>query len=281
MQLNVESDKLLEILMDFHDVTRVRVSLYDSDCRKILSYPKESNLFCAMMHRPETHGACAASNSRAFQACIRSQSTHIYTCHAGLTEVMVPLIDEGVILGYVVLGQLTTLDAPEHLLPLLKSSAERYGFPAQSCESCASAIPFKSMAEVRSMAKLLEACAYYMIYNDYICLHKNTFVQNLDNYLDAHLAEKVTVDELCRAFGLGRTTFYDRVRTSLNTGIHQYLCQKRVAKACALLAETSLPSAEIALETGFQEPGYFCRVFRQQTGCTPRQYREKLDSGRA
>lgn len=278
MQLNVESDKLLEILMDFHRVTHMRVSLYGSDCRKLLSYPQQSNPFCALMHRPETNGACAASNNRAFRTCIRTQSTHIYTCHAGLTEVMVPLIDGGAILGYVVLGQATTLEPPA-LLEVLRASAARYGFDPALCAPWPDVIPRRTPAEVQSMAKLLEACAYYMIYNDFIHLHKNTFVQNLDAYLDEHLAEKITVEELCRAFGLGRTTFYDRVRASLNTGIHQYLCQKRVAKARALLAETALSPADIALRSGFQEPGYFSRVFRQQTGFTPRQYREKVGTG--
>ena len=43
-----------------------------------------------------------------------------------------------------------------------------------------------------------------------------------------------------------------------------------------LLVSTQLPNSEIARLTGFPDYNYFYRVFRRQTGLTPRQYRTSI-----
>jgi YesN/AraC family two-component response regulator len=52
-----------------------------------------------------------------------------------------------------------------------------------------------------------------------------------------------------------------------------YLTRFRVAHACALLRTTSESVTDIAVSVGFDDPGYFSKVFRGETGMTPREYR--------
>jgi len=40
-----------------------------------------------------------------------------------------------------------------------------------------------------------------------------------------------------------------------------------------LLAHSSLPVAEIAAETGFEDPFYFTKRFRRWARCSPSEYR--------
>ena len=52
-----------------------------------------------------------------------------------------------------------------------------------------------------------------------------------------------------------------------------YITEKRMARARELLASTPLNISEISRAAGYDDPSYFTRVFRRETGIAPRSYR--------
>lgn len=62
------------------------------------------------------------------------------------------------------------------------------------------------------------------------------------------------------------------------TGISytDFVCEVRIAKAKQLLTTSSLRSAEIAYEVGYNDPHYFYNVFKKATGMTSSMYREMV-----
>lgn len=57
--------------------------------------------------------------------------------------------------------------------------------------------------------------------------------------------------------------------------VGEYLTEFRIDSACALLTQTDYDYLKIALSLGFCTQSYFTKVFREQTGVTPRTYRLK------
>jgi two-component system response regulator YesN len=55
-----------------------------------------------------------------------------------------------------------------------------------------------------------------------------------------------------------------------------YLNRYRIKEAKRLLATTQRPITEIGFEVGFSSGGYFTRVFKQETGMAPSEYRRGL-----
>ncbi|EGD48875.1 two component transcriptional regulator, AraC family [Ruminiclostridium papyrosolvens DSM 2782] len=55
----------------------------------------------------------------------------------------------------------------------------------------------------------------------------------------------------------------------------EYLTKVRVKKAMELLKTTSLKSSEIAYNVGYNDPHYFCYIFKKATGITPKEYRSE------
>ncbi len=53
----------------------------------------------------------------------------------------------------------------------------------------------------------------------------------------------------------------------------EYLTNIRIARAKTLLASTSMRSAEIAFEIGYNDPHYFSFIFKKTTGRSPREFR--------
>ncbi len=65
------------------------------------------------------------------------------------------------------------------------------------------------------------------------------------------------------------------LRTRVGTSYVKYLTLLRIEEAKRLLAETDLTIAAIAAQAGYDDPAYFHRVFRRETGMTPSQYRQR------
>lgn len=55
----------------------------------------------------------------------------------------------------------------------------------------------------------------------------------------------------------------------------------RLKRACALLADTDLSVTEIGIACGFGSTSYFTKLFHQQYGLTPGEYRSKRGQGDA
>jgi YesN/AraC family two-component response regulator len=61
----------------------------------------------------------------------------------------------------------------------------------------------------------------------------------------------------------------------MGISLWDYLNRFRNQKAKELLLLTDVSITEIAAEVGYDDVGYFSRVFREITGCSPRDYRQQ------
>lgn len=94
---------------------------------------------------------------------------------------------------------------------------------------------------------------------------------------DPNLAVKDIATKLhCSADYLSHL-FHERTGEKL---IH-YIQRLRVESASLALETTALQISEIAYATGFSDPAYFARVFRQHTGVSPQEFRNRLERRRA
>lgn len=100
--------------------------------------------------------------------------------------------------------------------------------------------------------------------------------EKLSRYLAEHLHEELTSEALCQALSIRRTGLYYLSRQTYGCGIHEQITRLRVQKAMKLLGDTSLSNAQVGQQVGFPDDNYFYRVFRRQTGLTPRQYRDSI-----
>ena len=100
------------------------------------------------------------------------------------------------------------------------------------------------------------------------------FVLKVIDFVHANMkARKITVDLLAQEFCLSRAQFTRRMTAFTNKSPNTFITHIRLEKACRLLKSTNMSVNEIAYDCGYDEPSYFIRVFRQEQGMTPQQYR--------
>lgn len=92
------------------------------------------------------------------------------------------------------------------------------------------------------------------------------------DYCLAHLADKISLDDLARLCGLSRFQFLRRFTHSTGLTPHAWLVRLRLERACAALAGARLSVAEVAADVGFYDQSHFNRAFRAAYGAPPSAY---------
>jgi AraC family transcriptional regulator len=100
--------------------------------------------------------------------------------------------------------------------------------------------------------------------------HKLSRVQT---YIDRHLAESISVQQLATAVNLSTFHFARMFRQATGHPPHFYITMRRLEHAKQLLRASDLPLVDVAASVGFQTQSHFTGVFRRYSGMTPRAFR--------
>ena len=102
------------------------------------------------------------------------------------------------------------------------------------------------------------------------------FLNRLNQVITEHLDnEQMGIPFICNKIGISRASLYNKLKALTDMGANDYITKIRMEKAIWLVLHTELSVNEIADRTGFSTARYFSTVFKQYTGCSPTQYREK------
>ncbi|MBK6931793.1 MAG: response regulator [Saprospirales bacterium] len=107
-------------------------------------------------------------------------------------------------------------------------------------------------------------------------LEENAFVLKLRALVEAHLDDShFDVDRLCRELGMSKSNLHRKLTALTGRSANQFIRHIRLAKASALLRNPERTIAAVAFDCGFNDPVYFARVFRQEFGAAPSEWRHK------
>lgn len=95
-------------------------------------------------------------------------------------------------------------------------------------------------------------------------------------HVDRHFAEPIDVDRLAAIAGVSRHHFVRSFGTVYGESPMRYLGRRRVERAQDLLRSANLTVTEICMAVGYSSLGSFSSRFRELTGETPREYRERF-----
>jgi AraC-like DNA-binding protein len=102
------------------------------------------------------------------------------------------------------------------------------------------------------------------------------FEADLLHYIQTHLNESLTLENVTRGMYISRAQFARRMRQETGKTFVQFLTDYRIAEAKVLLQDSDWTVTTIAGFLGFKSNNYFQTVFRRATGKTPRQYRTAI-----
>lgn len=97
-------------------------------------------------------------------------------------------------------------------------------------------------------------------------------------YIDAHSAENIKIEELSSKCGMCYSNFAKQFKAHFGRTCKEYIEFIRVCKADTLLLYTDKTLDYISQETGFTDASHFIRTYKKFRGITPKQRRTILMS---
>jgi AraC family transcriptional regulator len=93
------------------------------------------------------------------------------------------------------------------------------------------------------------------------------------SFVEANLAQPITLVDLSAAAGLSRMHFAAQFRTAIGVSPHTYVLQRRVEAAKLLLQDPQQTIRRVAVTVGFKSEAHFVNVFRRLVGDSPGRWR--------
>ena len=189
----------------------------------------------------------------------------------------------------------TTLEAAPEILPFIARSkvefrcsiklAEKVTEIATELLTNSTSAALGARARARSLLSLLllevvESFEKQIVdaAHDHRPVPNSNFFADVTAFIEANLAEPVTIEDAARELCVSPSGLSSRVRKTMGSSFSELVANARLKKARELLVFTDSRISEIAFACGFDDNAYFSRRFRQVTGMTPGDYRQRARS---
>lgn len=274
MNILFDYDRLVPLLSSLYTITGIRADLYDMHFGEIRVNEDQASPFCALINAcPEGHKRCLACDRDAKHHA-KSGRPILYRCHAGICESILSICEGSEPLAYLFCGQYLDDTPLEVQWENTRKTLDWY--PGDMTELHRAFLAFRqySEKEVAAYGEVLTVLASYIRLEGLIQSTGQSDLQRLENYLDAHYREKLSLDSVAAAMGMGRTKLCSLAKElSGGSTLSKMITQRRISAAKELLRRSNQPVSDVAEAVGITDYNYFSKVFRSATGLTPTEYR--------
>ena len=121
----------------------------------------------------------------------------------------------------------------------------------------------------------LATADFYINWRQYE-LYKDPLVAKVSSYFWDHLSEEITLESVLKKFSVNKNTLNNAFNNEMSMSCMAYLEDLRVNRAKKMLQLDDESVSEISRLCGYDDTGYFSKVFKKHTGLTPSDYRRQM-----
>ncbi|MCX5642238.1 MAG: PocR ligand-binding domain-containing protein [Candidatus Omnitrophica bacterium] len=227
--------------------------------------------------------ACKKCDLGAIKRCVETKKPLAYVCHLGLTDIAVPLVIRGEVVGVLCSGQFLSFQPAEKEFQKITNRLIKLGVNLSKAEKCYGAIPAVKKERAETIIDLIAIVTEYIIeaerkiFNLTDVLHKDK-IRQAQEFIFRHYKEKISLKETADAVHLSPFRLAHLFQEKRRTSFTRYLNSLRIEESKLLLSGTNLKVVEVAVRSGFSSLSYFNRFFRNEAGLSPREYRKQQTS---
>ena len=186
-------------------------------------------------------------------------------CHAGVTELIVPLFIDDALDSVIFIGPFRRGNAKQIFGALEYESLEKYD--AKKIEAARSIISTLSSFILENRENFIRSEIAGKV--------KNRKMQAALGFINANYRKALQASDVAEFCGLSVSRFVHLFKDECGIGFSDYLKERRIEEAKKLLEATDMKIYDVASRCGFSGQCYFGLVFRKQTGISPFCYRKK------
>lgn len=135
------------------------------------------------------------------------------------------------------------------------------------------------MVERRKNAELLSKYAYDILvsfFSELALAQKPPVLVKAKEYIDENFSSPISAYDIAQSAGISESLLFKLFRENEDVTPTEYLRDVRLQKAeQMLMSDIDARIADVARDCGFSDSAYFCKVFKDKIGMTPKNYQNK------
>lgn len=277
MNILYDYERLVSLLSSLYTLSGIRADLYDRDFREIYLPAEQVPRFCTLINGcPEGNRRCLDCDREA-QNRARAGRPIFYRCHAGICESILSICEGSEPLAYMFFGQYLDDTNLEEQWENTRRTLDWYPGDLEQLHQAFLEMRRYSQKEIDAYAEILTVLASHIRLEGLIQSAGQTDLQRLERYLEEHYTEKLSLDSVAAALGMGRTKLCALAKElSGGSTLSKMITQRRIDAARDLLRKSDVSVSSVAEAVGISDYNYFTKVFRAATGTTPTEYRRLI-----
>ncbi len=218
--------------------------------------PQHETAFCREVKKT-ANDKCIECDLRWVPArASRMERVFVQQCHAKGSEIIIPVMVRGTLIGCGYLGQFRMWEGQPEGLPWLSREQVRH------------VLSLGILVQKYLEGKLRESLDRGEA--------QSRRGEQIIQFMQMRLKDCPSLQDLAEYLELSVSRTAHVVREDTGESFQALLDRLRIRGACDLLETTFYKIDVIAKEVGIDNPGYFYRFFRKKTGLTPSEYRQKF-----
>lgn len=207
------------------------------------------------------------------------------TCYAGVKMYIVPFFYENKVLGFISAGR--THCSYEQAESRINRTADKFGLDGQqlrkkyyfSWDRTKDAKDFEPAIDM--LAASLELLRLEFSRSAVLQSptdDKKLLCRKIIDYINMAYMGNLNLSVFTSYFNCSRSVISHNFKALTGLSIRQYINKVRLEKATELLGSSDYSVNSVARAVGFEDTNYFIKLFREEHGCSPGEYRRGLST---
>lgn len=257
----------------------MRVTIFDTSFHEIVAYHEHIPDFCTLLRQdPCALRQCNICDQNHCMKIQNSQKPLIYQCHSGLPETIAPLRMIDNVIGHIIFGHIEPTSDKNQGWEIVKEKCSEYDVDHALRKNYFKQLHYFSTVYIHAASKLLEAASSFASTERMSMLNYDTFSTSVDRYNMEHFTENITFEDICEHFQISKSKLYHISKDLYHCSIATYIRILRINLAKKVLEQTNSYVQEVAFSCVYDDYNSFSKIFKRETGLTPREYGKVLES---
>lgn len=269
MKIKYDIQKIKSIISDFSNITGISMALLDTEYNYIAKYEYNSPEFCRRIQDCERgRMLCMQSDKDMLKTCTDEKRFVSHICHAGITDSAMPIVKDGIISGYIILGRVRQ----DNDFDSVYKNIEWIGDTRSEIEKNYLKISYFNDGQMESISRLVGT----ILFSDAITIELDVSLASAIEYIGSNLRGDLSISAICKASHTSKNMLYKMFHDTFDCTINDYIIKKRVDAARYMLENSDISVREVGESVGVDNPAHFCRMFKRQIGVSPTSYRNSF-----
>jgi AraC-like DNA-binding protein/ligand-binding sensor protein len=237
----------------------------------------DENKFCRIIKNTNTGlNKCLKAGKENGAKAAELNKPIIYTCHAGLTDVSVPIIINNRHIATLCTGQVLTAKPLLSTFDEISKSLDYTNTDMDKLKRSYFNTPVISLQVLKDYIILIKIIINYIVeIEDKILFLKNNisekfFIEKAKSYIENNYTKKIYIEDVAKHVCISKYYFARLFKKETGQTFIEYLNHTRILKAKKRLINNSITS--VCYDVGFSSLPHFYKIFERFVNCTPGEY---------